>query len=263
MPSKNKKYKLAVLTLSLLLILETAILASFLLGRKKPPRPPVKIAPAGKIAIVLDDWGYNLHNLALLEAIEYPLTVSVLPNLPYSRRICEALVNDGVEIMLHLPMEPQEKLRLEKNTLLTTMSQETVSNIITQDLSSVVYAKGISNHMGSQATQDRRLMESIFRELKKRRLYFLDSLVSAQSLGSTLAEEINLPFARRDIFLDNQEDAGYIRQQIAKLKARAKAYGQAIGVGHDRKVTLEVLKEIMPQIAKEGYKFVFVSEVVK
>jgi polysaccharide deacetylase 2 family uncharacterized protein YibQ len=40
-------------------------------------------------------------------------------------------------------------------------------------------------------------------------------------------------------------------------------YGQAIGIGHDRKITLEVLKEVMPSIEKEGYKFVFVSELIR
>ena len=43
----------------------------------------------GKIAIVLDDFGYNADNLDVLFAINSPLTVSVLPNLPYSRRIAE------------------------------------------------------------------------------------------------------------------------------------------------------------------------------
>jgi len=40
-------------------------------------------------------------------------------------------------------------------------------------------------------------------------------------------------------------------------------YGHAIGIGHDRKVTLEVLKEVMPELDREGFKFVFVSELVK
>jgi polysaccharide deacetylase 2 family uncharacterized protein YibQ len=39
--------------------------------------------------------------------------------------------------------------------------------------------------------------------------------------------------------------------------------GWAIGIGHDRRNTLEVLKEEMPKLEKEGYKFVYVSELVK
>jgi len=63
--------------------------------------------------------------------------------------------------------------------------------------------------------------------------------------------------------LDNQEDPVYIKGQIYKLKMKAKHYGRAMGICHDRKISLEVLKEIMSQLEKEGYKFVFVSELVK
>jgi polysaccharide deacetylase 2 family uncharacterized protein YibQ len=39
--------------------------------------------------------------------------------------------------------------------------------------------------------------------------------------------------------------------------------GSAVGIGHDRKITLEVLRDVMPQLAKEGYKLVFVSELAQ
>jgi len=48
-----------------------------------------------------------------------------------------------------------------------------------------------------------------------------------------------------------------------KLVKEVDEMGQAIGIGHDRKNTLKVLKEQLPRLAEEGYQFVFVSEVVK
>lgn len=91
----------------------------------------------------------------------------------------------------------------------------------------------------------------------------MDSLVSSDSVGFDLAHKMQLGFIKRDIFLDNTETPEYIKGQIYKLKIRARVYGQAVGIGHDRRVTLEVLKEVMPQLEKEGYKFVFVSELIK
>lgn len=252
-------YKIAIAGLALIIILQWA----FIITRPKRAPPKIPVAVKGKIAIVIDDWGYNLNNLPTLDRIKYPLTCSVLPNLSYSRRVAEELHARGYQIILHLPMEPYEKYRLEKNTILTTMDEATMRNIIAQDLASIVYAKGVSNHMGSRATEDQRTMEIILKEFKKRRLYFLDSFVSSKSVGFELARKIGLGFAKRDVFLDNKEEAGYIRQQIYKLKVRAKLYGQAIGIGHDRKITLGVLKEVMPELEKEGYKFVFVSELIK
>jgi hypothetical protein len=98
-------------------------------------------------------------------------------------------------------------------------------------------------------------------EAKKRKLYFFDSFVTNKSVCSELARKIKIRFAKRDIFLDNQDDFGYIQGQLIKLKHLAKRQGIAIGIGHDRKNTLLVLKEMLPQLEKEGYKFVFLSQV--
>lgn len=254
-------YKTIIAILSVIIILQAIVI----IGRaKKPARPkPAAVMIKGKIAIVIDDWGYNLNNLHILDTIKLPITCSILPRLPYSLTVAKEAHQRSFEVILHLPMEPHEKYRLEKNTILTGMEEETIKDILNQDLSSIVYAKGVSNHMGSRATEDLKTMEVIFRDLKKRHLYFLDSFVTNKSVCSNLAHRIRLGFAKRDVFLDNENAREYILQQIYKLKAKAKAYGHAIGIGHDRKVTLEVLSKVMPQLEKEGYRFVFVSELLE
>lgn len=230
-------------------------------GKKPEPTPKVKLK--GKIAIVLDDWGYNLNNLRLASQIKSPLTISVLPGLGYSRRVSEEMHRHGFEIILHLPLEPMEKINLEKNTIVTSMDEDTVKNILDKHLSSISYAKGVSNHMGSKATTDMRIMGIILHELKKRKLYFLDSYVSVKSVCADIAATLRVGRARRDIFLDNRADTEYIKGQLKKLKYKASAYGQAVGIGHDRPNTLKVLKEAMPQLEREGYRFVFVSDLVR
>jgi len=221
------------------------------------PRPLIK----GKIAIVLDDWGYNLNNLSILEEIKYPLTASVLPNIAYSQKVAQELRARGLEVILHLPMEPEEKLNLEKDTVKAAMDKTEIARILGNDLASIVFARGVSNHMGSKVTSDLRVMRIIFGELKKRRLYFLDSYVTAKSICPQLARQMKLAYFKRDVFLDNLEEKGYIQEQINQLKSKAAARGYAIGIGHDRKVTLEVLREVMPQLSREGYQFVFLSEL--
>lgn len=256
---KGLKYKIAIGVLLIIIIAQWVFIISS--RPKKIVKIPVGIK--GRIAIVIDDWGYNLNNLYIIDRIPYPITVSVLPNLNYSREVARELHARGIEVILHLPMEPYEKDRLEKNTIMTSFNEATIKNIIDEDLSNIAYAKGVSNHMGSRATADLRTMEIVFKELKARDLYFLDSLVSSKSICFGLAKKIGLGFAKRDVFLDNTEDPNYIKGQIAKLKLRAKNRGWALGIGHDCKITLETLKKVMPQIEKEGYKFVFVSEIIR
>jgi len=233
--------------------------------RKVSPRVvgPSEVKIKGRIAIVIDDWGYNLNNFKIVEEIKHPFTAAVLPNLASSVKVAKELNARGFEVILHLPMQPHGKNHLEKNTIRLISSEQEIKDIVGRDLENIVYAKGISNHMGSEATEDARVMGIVFSEIKKRNLYFLDSFVSNKSVCEKLARKSGLPFAKRDIFLDNQQDPLYIKAQIIKLKKKARMQGYAIGIGHDRKNTLLVLKEVMPQIEKEGYKFVLVSDLVK
>jgi len=259
-----KRHNLIIAVLTALVIVEAIIIFSLL-----PPAPAKKIVkprpiPAlkGKIAIVIDDWGYHQNTLDIVKQIKSPLTMSILPNLNYSTGIAESLHEMGFEIILHLPSEPFEKFRLEKDTVLTTMNNAEITSILNNDLLSVKFAKGVSNHMGSKLTSDKRAMSAIFKELSSKKLYFLDSFVSADSVCPIIAKETRIKFARRDVFLDNKEETTYIRRQINKLKAKARSKGFAIGIGHDRKITLETLKVTIPELEEEGFKFVFVSDLV-
>ncbi len=256
-PLSPKTFKL--LGIVFLLLVFIALIISPL---HKTKTPVVKIPLwRGRIAIVVDDWGYSLNNLSVINQIKQPLTCAVLPGLKNSTLVMNKLNSLGFEIILHLPMEPKEKLNLEADTVMVGMGPEKIRNIFEQALSSVYLAKGISNHMGSKVTEDARTATLVMSEAKKRKLYFFDSYVTAGSVCPQLAEKIGIRFTKRDVFLDNQDDPGYIRGQLAKLKALARKQGTAIGIGHDRKNTMLVLKEVLPELEKEGYKFIFLSQV--
>ena len=251
---------LVILALVFLPLIFIAVILSPLY--KKAPR---KIKPVikGRIAIVIDDWGYHLDNLATAGKIKQHLTCAILPGLKNSGEVSQRLHKLGFEIILHLPMQPKGKLRLEKDTIALNMGREQMSGILDKDLASVIFAKGVSNHMGSRLTEDMNSSEMIMLEIKKRNLYFLDSFVTANSVCAPLARKIGIKFARRDVFLDNRDEPEYIREQVRVLKNMAQANGVAVGIGHDRKATLLVLKEALPQLEKEGYKFVFVSVIAR
>lgn len=239
-----------------------------LLPSRKPRKliKPKKIITkeiTGRIAIVLDDWGYNLENVDALMDIKQPITLAILPNLPFSRKISEDSHKAGLEIILHLPMQPKGNYKLEKNTIVTLMNKQEIETIISNDLLSVIYAKGVSNHMGSAVTADPAALKLIFNYLKKRGLFFLDSYVASDSVCDKVARSTRIRFAKRDLFLDNSSNPDHIRRQLYSLKRVAKSKGHAIGIGHDRRNTLMVLKELLPEFEKEGYKFVFLSELIK
>lgn len=270
----TRAYKIIVAAMALVIAAQWAYM--FTMKRAAPPaikpatikeapktHKPVPLRAKGTVAIVLDDWGYNVNNLPALDEIPYALTIAVLPNLPYSRTVGATLHGRGREIILHCPMEPLQKVPLEKNTILTTMDSSTIKKILDHNISTFPYIRGISNHMGSRATEDNRTMQIIMSELKAKKLYFLDSFVTARSVAESESFKAGVSFVKRDIFLDNNPDPEYIKQQIYKVLALAQRNGTAVAIGHDRKNTLEVLRQVLPEAAKNGYRFVNLSELVK
>lgn len=280
---KKDNYRKVICVLLAVIIIETVFLiASFqrkemvvlkqdkaspvkkALSREKPVKPQEPQIYKARIAIVLDDWGYNLNNAAILKEIKEPLTLAILPRRAYSFEVASLAGELKKEVILHLPMEPyqEKKYRLEPDTILIGMSKPEIVKILEVDSKSVPGIKGVSNHMGSQATESEALMKIIFQELKKRKLYFLDSF-TGKTVCARLADEIGLPYARRHVFLDNKNDPEYIMAQIETLARIALREGYAVGIGHDRRKTLEALAKAMPELKRRGFKFVSVSDLVK
>lgn len=215
-----------------------------------------------KVAIVLDDWGYNMYNLSMINGLDIAFTLSILPNLPYSKRITKEAKAEGHEVILHLPMESHSSKALEEYVIKTGMKEEEIIKVFRKSLETVPGATGVSNHMGSKATEDKELMKTLFLEMKKDKLYFLDSLVTGKSCAEEIADEINLRFVRRSVFLDNESSPDYIKNQFQELISLAKLKGKAVAIGHDRKETLKVLLEILKDFKEDDIEFVHLSELV-
>jgi len=235
-------------------------------ARADSEEPGPKPEPAqykAKVAIVLDDFGYNVNNLKELWELDAPVTLSILPNLPFSRTIAKAAKDRGIEHILHLPLEPYEPKPLEQGTIMTAMTDEEVLENLETAIASVPGLKGISNHMGSKATEDKRVMSLIFDRMKRDNLYFLDSLVTSKSVCRQLCRKTGVEFARRSVFLDNEADIEYITGQIEELAGQALATGWAIGIGHDRPLTIKAISQMLPELEKMGVKTVFLSELTE
>ncbi|MDH4248507.1 MAG: divergent polysaccharide deacetylase family protein, partial [Deltaproteobacteria bacterium] len=66
------------------------------------PRP----ASRGRLALVIDDIGYNLGALATLLNLGAPITYSIIPGLVYTRSSARMIQDQGGEFIIHMPMEP-------------------------------------------------------------------------------------------------------------------------------------------------------------
>lgn len=219
----------------------------------------------GRIALIIDDWGYS--DAAMLDAflsLSQPLSFAVIPGLPGSREAAERIRERGRMLLVHLPMEPLEG-RVENNgfTILGRLSEAEIRARIRRSLDAVPGAAGINNHMGSKATVDPRLLSIVMDEIHRAGLFFVDSRTNPQTVAYAWAERERVPTALNDLFLDVRDEDGWIRSKLDNLAQVASRKGQAVGIGHPKPATLEVLRQKLPQLEGLGYRFVPVAELVR
>jgi len=230
---------------------------------KKPPKPPPDKKQLPMVAIIFDDLGYDTKFAQKLSELHAAVTFSILPHSPFQDRIARLAKDKGLDIMLHLPMEPIEYPNVNPGpgTLLTTMTPDQLIQQLEENLKAVPYIKGVNNHMGSRMTAESSQMYQIFSILKQKGLYFIDSRTTAQTLCKPSARLFQIPFAQRDVFLDHVEEADFVRKQIKELIRVARRNGYAVGIGHPHSITYKVLREMLPDLQKE-VQLVPASEIV-
>jgi len=221
------------------------------------------IGKKARIAIIIDDMGLSLKAASRLAQIDRDLSFSVLPYTERSKDVASYLHSRGCDVLVHIPMEGAAGKNPGKGAILSDMDEDKMLTILENDLGSIPYAVGASNHMGSKITQDRDKMTVIIDELKKRDLFYIDSMTSPNSVCLDVAREAREPFARRDVFLDNELNALYITGQLERLKKIAMKNGYAIGICHPHEETIAVLEKEIPRLRSQGIELEPVSKFVK
>ncbi len=215
------------------------------------------------MALIMDDLGNGYAPFRVVLELNVPMTLSVLPRRPQSGKMAQEAVSRGMEVMLHLPMEPwgYPEKHPGLGALMFAMSRQEVEHVLLEDLRDLPEAKGVNNHMGSRFTEDRDRMGQVMELLAPRGLYFVDSLTSPRSLGFQLARDGGVRAYRRDLFLDAAPDEEKIRAQCRRLLQIARVQGHAIGICHPYPETLRVLPELVTEARAQGYEWVTVSQL--
>jgi polysaccharide deacetylase 2 family uncharacterized protein YibQ len=215
--------------------------------RKTVPAPKIDNRP--RVAIIIDDMGYHRRIGEKLLALELNLSFSFLPHAPFAEQQEEKAYQMGRDIMVHLPMEASDaKWDPGPGALYLSAPPDDLKLTLKKNLAAVPHAIGANNHMGSLFTQNRQAMHRVLGELKKQRLFFVDSFTTAQSTGMDEAHKMGIKTNRRHIFLDNVQDPKKICIQLDKLVTLAEKQNQAIGIGHPYQATLDALRNCGKQL---------------
>jgi polysaccharide deacetylase 2 family uncharacterized protein YibQ len=226
----------------------------------------LKIEEKPRLAIIIDDFGYSNNEVAMgFLQLNVKITVSIIPGHNYSRWTSSIAKKNGKEVIVHMPMEPEDRNSAggeEEYMLSNSLSSIEIEQRILAAFTEIPEAVGMSNHMGSLATSDKELMNKVMRSLRKKGVYFVDSLTSPRSVAYEVAKKSGIPTAVRSVFLDNDREKSEIQKQFEKAIEIAKKKGEAIAIGHTNPKTLEVLRDLIEQNRFSEVSLSFASEVI-
>ncbi|MGD8189954.1 divergent polysaccharide deacetylase family protein [Brevibacillus ginsengisoli] len=210
-----------------------------------------------RIAIVIDDFGNNMLGTEEMLKLPFPLTVAVMPFLSTTKRDAEWAHRLGHEVFVHMPMEPLRGKAswLGPGAITTDLSNEEIKKRVNAAFENVPYAVGISNHMGSKATADVRVMRAVMEVCRDRGKVYLDSHTTYFSVVEKVAREMGVPYIQNNLFLDNQYSKRHIAKKVYSLHDYLKTNSNCIAIGHvgiQGKKTASVLKENSSFLKNEG-----------
>ncbi|MDR1837879.1 MAG: divergent polysaccharide deacetylase family protein [Treponema sp.] len=224
---------------------------------QKPP------AFMGTVVFVIDDAGNNLHELEPFLKLPSPLTIAVLPALPYSAEAARRIRAAGKEVMLHQPMEALGGQNPGPGAIYNSMSADEVRAVLSRNIAEVGPVAGINNHQGSKVTMNREAMETILAFCGEHGLYFLDSRTTAETAAPAAAKMLGMKIAERDVFIDNEQDRESMLRYITGGLERAQRNGSAVMIGHAWSPALApLLAEQFQILTRQGYIIKTASDMI-
>lgn len=201
-----------------------------------------------KLAIVIDDVGWDLGTGRRVLNLPTALTVAVLPGTPAGKQLAIEAHDTGREVILHQPMTAEQGQDAGPGNLLPDMTRAAIATMLGTNLEQVPHHRGVSNHMGSLLTRCEATMGAVMAELSLRGLYFLDSRTTPGTVALRSAQNANVPSTRRDVFLDTMLEPSAVERALESAVRLAESRGHAVAIGHPHAITLDVLEAQLSDI---------------
>ncbi|MGC8835118.1 MAG: divergent polysaccharide deacetylase family protein [Armatimonadota bacterium] len=221
-------------------------------------------AAAGRLAIVIDDVGNSTEILNAFLRIPAPLTFAVIPGTHYASICLQMIRASGREAVLHLPMEPLDPDLCPPGAVTVEMTDGEIEERVSGYLDALPGVVGVNNHMGSRATQDRRVMRAVLRVVGDRGLFFLDSRTAPRTVVAEVGAELGVPCLSRDgRFLDHRGSSADADEVLVELADAALSKGRAVGIGHARRSTSAAVLRSLPRLKAMGVEIVPLSNLLR
>lgn len=217
------------------------------------------------ISIIIDDIGYRHVDDANALALPGPIAYAIMPHSPHAKKMSQLAAGAGKDIILHMPMEALERDKnryLGPGALRQDMDETRFIATLVHNLRSVPNIIGVNNHMGSLLSADHVRMGWLMSYLRTRRMFYVDSVTTSESVAAQTAGSLDVPYLRRDVFLDNTLDRVAINARFDELIGVARRKGIAIAIGHPHPETVAVLSARLADLEREGIRLISLKEMV-
>lgn len=222
-----------------------------------------------RIAIVIDDMGFQKHMDQAIMALDQRVTIAIIPDSPMANHLARQARGQRREVLVHLPLSGLGPDNCEPvlTCIGTGWTADRMGEYLTAAFERVEGAIGINNHQGSRFTGDRHAVANLITGLDRlerqlgRSLVVLDSRTSPSTFLERKALSAGLAATRRHVFLDHSNRPEDIEQAWDDLITMARQRGQAVAIGHPRSNTLEVLQRRLPELESVGVKLEPVSRL--
>ncbi len=215
-----------------------------------------------RIAVIIDDIGFDLGLVEELARIRAPIAFAILPHTPHAAEAARLLHTAGKEILLHLPMEPHSYPAEDPGTgaLFVDMDDAAIVRQIEADLAAVPYVSGVNNHMGSRFMEDETRLAVVMQELSKRDLFFVDSLTTPHSRARSAAARAGVRFAARAVFIDHTPGYAAALSNLTHPPWRGWEQGKPLlMIGHPHPATIRALRDAQSLWQEDGVRMISVS----
>ncbi len=217
------------------------------------------------ISIIIDDIGYrNIDDTNAL-ALPGPVAFAIMPHSPNAVKMSELAATSGKDIILHMPMEAIEQDQnqfLGPGGLKLGMNESQFISTLVFNLRSVPNIIGVNNHMGSLLSTDKEKMGWLMDYLNARKIFYIDSVTTGDSVAALAARSRHVPYLSRDVFLDNSTNKDDINARFDELISVAKRKGSAIAIGHPHAETIEVLTQNLNRLNEYGVRLISVKDMI-
>lgn len=166
-----------------------------------------------RIAIVIDDLGFQEKRDQVILGLDPRLTAAIIPEAPGATRLARQAGRERRDVLIHLPLPGLHHDNCQP--VLTCMdpswSRTQMERVLLAALDQVEGAIGLNNHQGSRFTADPEAVSRLIAGIhgvsagRARPLLVLDSRTVPGSVLEQQARQAGLPAGRRHVFLDHSD----------------------------------------------------------